>query len=103
MNRIYLYILITLILAGCSSSGGRYDMPDDQAPDTPLSVEHIEDAVPQYEPYSFGGNKDYNLRGQSYRIIKNPQGFSENGKASWYGKKFHVISLQTVRFMTCTQ
>ncbi|WP_159308712.1 lipoprotein, partial [Klebsiella pneumoniae] len=51
MNRIYLYLLIVLILAGCSSPGGRYDMSDDQAPDTPLSVEHIEDAHPQYEPY----------------------------------------------------
>ncbi|EPZ0829927.1 septal ring lytic transglycosylase RlpA [Vibrio cholerae] len=89
MNRIYLYLLLVLILAGCSSLGGRYDMSDDQAPDTPLSVEHIEDAHPQYEPYSFGGNKDYNLRGKSYRIIKNPKGFTESGKASWYGKKFH--------------
>ncbi|WP_159310304.1 lipoprotein, partial [Klebsiella pneumoniae] len=26
MNRIYLYLLIVLILAGCSSPGGRYDM-----------------------------------------------------------------------------
>ncbi|WP_159287405.1 lipoprotein, partial [Klebsiella pneumoniae] len=24
MNRIYLYLLIVLILAGCSSPGGRY-------------------------------------------------------------------------------
>ncbi len=103
MNRIYLYILITLILAGCSSSGGRYDMPDDQAPDTPLSVEHIEDAVPQYEPYSFGGNKDYNLRGQSYRIIKNPKGSLKAVKPLGMEKNSTDISPQTVKFMTCTQ
>lgn len=89
MNRIYLHLLLVLILAGCSSSSGRYDMPDDKAPDTPLSVEHIEDAQPQYEPYSLGGNKDYKLRGKSYSIIKQAKGFSEAGKASWYGKKFH--------------
>lgn len=78
-------------------------MSDDQAPDTPLSVEHIEDAHPQYEPYSFGGNKDYNLRGKSYRIIKNPKGFTESGKASWYGKNSMATSPQTVRFTTCTR
>ncbi|MGL4223779.1 MAG: septal ring lytic transglycosylase RlpA family protein [Vibrio sp.] len=89
MNRFYLYTLLIFILAGCSSSSGRYEMSDDKAPDKPLSVEHIEDAHPQYEPYSLGGNKNYNLLGKSYSIIKDPKGFAESGKASWYGKKFH--------------
>jgi rare lipoprotein A len=78
------------ILAGCSSAPSkRYTLDDDIAPDAPISVDHIEDANPQYEPYSLGGNSDYTLRGQSYQIIKEPKGFTQEGLASWYGKKFH--------------
>lgn len=78
------------ILAGCSSAPSkRYTIDDDIAPDAPISVDHIEDANPQYEPYSLGGNSDYTLRGQRYQIIREPKGFTQEGQASWYGKKFH--------------
>ena len=77
------------LLAGCSSSSSRYDLADDVAPKTPISVDHIEGAQPKYEPYSLGGNKNYKLRGNSYQIVKDPSGFKERGQASWYGKKFH--------------
>lgn len=79
---------IALFLAGCSSSG-RYSIDNDIAPNAPISVDHIEDAHPQNEPYSLGGNKDYTLGGVTYHIIKNPEGYTEKGKASWYGTKFH--------------
>ncbi|RTZ15335.1 septal ring lytic transglycosylase RlpA family protein [Vibrio aquaticus] len=83
-------VLASLVLAGCSSSPSkRYSIDDDVAPDAPISVDHIEDATPQYEPYSLGGNSNYTLRGESYTIIKEPNGFKQEGKASWYGKKFH--------------
>ncbi|OIQ25982.1 septal ring lytic transglycosylase RlpA family protein [uncultured Vibrio sp.] len=88
LKHFILAIASTAILAGCSSSG-RYNIDDDVAPNTPISVEHIEDAVPQYEPYSLGGNGNYTLRGNDYTIIKDAKGFTEAGKASWYGKKFH--------------
>ncbi|MGC9422298.1 septal ring lytic transglycosylase RlpA family protein [Vibrio sp.] len=90
-----LTLLLTLsaltFLSGCSSSSsnGRYSINDDIAPNVPLSLEHIEDATPQYEPYSLGGNRDYTLRGKNYQIIRDTQGFVETGQASWYGKKFH--------------
>ncbi|MDC0611579.1 septal ring lytic transglycosylase RlpA family protein [Vibrio sp.] len=79
---------VVTIIAGCSSSG-RYDIDDDVAPDTPISVDHIEDASPKYEPYSTGGNRDYTVLGQSYKVMKTTSGFKQRGKASWYGKKFH--------------
>ncbi|KOO12864.1 hypothetical protein AKJ18_21290 [Vibrio xuii] len=83
-------LLASLVLAGCSSSPSkRYSIDDDIAPDAPISVDHIEDATPQYEPYSLGGNSNYTLRGESYTIIKDPKGFKQEGQASWYGKKFH--------------
>ncbi len=80
--------LVLTLLAGCSSSD-RYSLSDDVAPEKPLSVEHIEDANPIYEPYSLGGNSNYSLRGNDYTIIRDTKGFTEQGKASWYGKKFH--------------
>lgn len=88
---LFLTIGTLAFLAGCSNNqpSGRYSINDDIAPNTPLSVEHIEDATPQYEPYSLGGNRDYTLRGNNYQIIHDTQGFTEKGQASWYGKKFH--------------
>ncbi len=85
----FIFLLSILILAGCSSSGGRYDIDDDVAPSAPISVDHIENAQPRYEPYSSGGNKNYSVSGVSYQIVKNTVGYKERGKASWYGKKFH--------------
>ncbi|MFA0442448.1 hypothetical protein BCU70_14395 [Vibrio sp. 10N.286.49.C2] len=81
--------LSILVIVGCSSSDSRYDINDDVAPSTPISVEHVEGAQPRYEPYSLGGNKDYKLRGEQYSIVKDAEGFTEKGQASWYGKKFH--------------
>ncbi|WKY58689.1 septal ring lytic transglycosylase RlpA family protein [Vibrio sp. SNU_ST1] len=82
---------LAVAINGCSSTEptGRYDIDSDIAPDAPISVEHLEDAHPQYEPYSLGGNSDYTLRGKDYQIVKQTEGFTEKGKASWYGKKFH--------------
>ncbi|MCK6262235.1 septal ring lytic transglycosylase RlpA family protein [Vibrio sp. ZSDE26] len=85
---VLLFAATSILLAGCSSSG-RYSLNDDVAPKQPISVDHLEDAVPQYEPYSLGGNSDYTLRGNRYIIVKDAKGFTEKGKASWYGKKFH--------------
>ncbi len=104
MNRIYLYTLLSavLILAGCSSSGGRYDMSDDQAPDTPLSVEHIEDAHPQYEPYSFGVIKITICVAKVIASLKIQKGSPKPEKPLGMVKNSMVISPQTVRFMTCT-
>ncbi|MEZ9282807.1 hypothetical protein BCU85_08915 [Vibrio lentus] len=82
---------LAVLINGCSSQEqkDRYDIDSDIAPDAPISVEHLEDAHPQYEPYSLGGNTDYTLRGEDYKIVKKTEGFTEKGKASWYGKKFH--------------
>lgn len=95
----YSLVFSALILAGCSSTsqnkqGGRYDLESDVAPETPLSVDHIEDAYPKFEPYSLGGNKDYHLRGKSYQIVRDVKGFTQHGQASWYGEKFqgHLTS-----------
>lgn len=43
-------------------------------------------ATPRYE--RFKRNKDYRLKGKTYRIIRTPQQYSATGIASWYGKEF---------------
>ncbi len=50
----------------------------------------IADAVPKYEPTSKRGNpSSYVVWGKRYYVMKQHNGFSEHGIASWYGKKFH--------------
>ncbi len=89
MRKFHLISAI-IILAGCSSTPTeRYDLADDVAPELPPSVVHLENAQPKYEPYSLAGNKDYHLRGGSYKIVQDTKGFTETGGASWYGQKFH--------------
>lgn len=91
IKKLVSILSLAVVINGCSSTEptGRYDIDSDIAPDAPISVEHLEDAHPQYEPYSLGGNTDYTLRGEDYKIVKKTEGFTEKGKASWYGKKFH--------------
>ncbi|MDN3614317.1 septal ring lytic transglycosylase RlpA family protein [Vibrio gallaecicus] len=80
---------LVILINGCSAPSGRYSIDSDIAPDAPISVEHLEDAHPKYEPYSLGGNTNYTLRGSNYTIVKDTKGFTEEGRASWYGEKFH--------------
>lgn len=89
-----LFILLVIIgLAGCSSSGsnsGRYSMKHDKAPDRPVDVSHVKDAVPRVEPKSRGGNKSpYTVFGKQYYVMQSALGYTATGTASWYGKKFH--------------
>lgn len=91
-------------LAACSSSDsgsasnknknmdpnkGRYSLKNDKMPLNPPNVEHVPNATPKYEPYSRRGNKHYTVYGESYNVMNTGQGFSEMGRASWYGEKFH--------------
>ncbi|WP_297893331.1 septal ring lytic transglycosylase RlpA family protein [Shewanella sp.] len=92
------------VLAACSSSDsdsasnknknmdpnkGRYSLKNDKMPLNPPNVEHVPNATPKYEPYSRRGNKPYTVYGESYNVMNTGQGFSEMGRASWYGEKFH--------------
>lgn len=100
--RILLFVL-SLALTGCVSTpkpdpvltdtatpnAGRYQIDNDIAPNTPMSIQHIEDAHPRYEPKSLYGNKNYTLFDNDYKIIQSPEGFTQEGVTSWYGEKFH--------------
>ena len=45
--------------------------------------------APRFETYSRIGNKDYEVFGQSYKVWRDIEQYSEEGTASWYGPGFH--------------
>ncbi|MEQ9863993.1 endolytic peptidoglycan transglycosylase RlpA [Pectobacterium aroidearum] len=76
----------TLALAACTTTEQRQPAP----PVTQVysgPVEEIGGAEPRYEPYNQGTLQDYSIKGKSYKIVKDPQNFSETGLAAWYGEE----------------
>lgn len=75
--------------APASGSGGYYQ--DDGPPaDENIDVDSIPDAVPRNEPPSRYGNPDsYEALGKRYYVMASAAGFTQTGRASWYGKQFH--------------
>ncbi|WKE66624.1 septal ring lytic transglycosylase RlpA family protein [Gallaecimonas kandeliae] len=97
MQAKWLCWLPLLWLAGCAGpqrgeapgQQGRYAQQEDAYPVDVPRLDHVQDATVTDEPYSRAGNRDYELGGQFYRVIKEPKGFVQEGYASWYGTKFH--------------
>jgi rare lipoprotein A len=81
------YVLVFSFLSACSSS--RYQQKHDSTPTRLPNQAELTDATPRAEPYSRGGNKDYQVFGKPYKVLSTAQGFEQIGTASWYGKKFH--------------
>jgi rare lipoprotein A len=82
---------VLLVLSGCSSSpiaigNANRDGPPIEAGPDPLS---LPDPVPRVEPIREGGpNKPYEVLGQTYVPVTRDAPLSEQGLASWYGRKF---------------
>ncbi len=68
--RFFSLLLLTLLLASC---GGHRSRVIETAENRELK----------------GWQKPYEVDGQRYQPLRNHQGFSQRGVASWYGKKFH--------------
>ncbi|WP_299004985.1 septal ring lytic transglycosylase RlpA family protein [uncultured Shewanella sp.] len=91
-------LTVLFFIASCSSNksntdnpnAGRYAMDKDKAPTFAPDVSQVTDAIPQYEPYSLGGNpKKYTVMGKSYQVLDSGKDYTATGIASWYGLKFH--------------
>lgn len=88
-----------ILLASCSSepvsessqsSGSRYSLAQDKAPDEPFDASRIKELKPVYEAPSAAGNRSpYTVWGKSYTVLEDSKGYRTEGIASWYGKKFH--------------
>ena len=81
------YVLLFTLLSACSSD--RYQQKHDSTPTRLPSQAELKDAIARAEPYSRGGNKNYEVWGKPYQVLTSAQGFEQTGLASWYGKKFH--------------
>lgn len=92
-------ILVSLVLAGCSSTPGtssapdhssRYTLAQDVGPEGDVDISDLEDASPRYEaPRPAGNRSPYTVWGKQYTVMTSAEGYVERGTASWYGKKFH--------------
>ena len=86
---------LILLLAACSSSGSktdhssRYSMRHDAAPlRVPTELE-MQDAVVVPVTKSASAGRPYTVLGKSYTPMLDETGYTAEGIASWYGRKFH--------------
>jgi rare lipoprotein A len=95
---------IALALAGCSSSptvpekapasakaakSGGYYLDDGPDASPPPNLDAIPDAVPRAEPLNRFANRSYSAMGTTYTPQTERRPYSEEGMASWYGRRFH--------------
>jgi len=75
-------LVAALAVVGCSVRS--------DGPGAAIDPEAIEDAVPKQEPKSATGNPaSYTVHGQRYEVRDSAAGYVAEGRASWYGRKFH--------------
>ena len=97
-------VAVALSLAGCSSTpsvtgksttpaknakGGGYYLDDGPEAVPPPNLAAIPDAVPRDEPLHRFANRPYEVLGSRYVPQTGRRAFSQEGVASWYGKRFH--------------
>lgn len=82
-------VLFIIFISACSTQTSRYQQKHDSTPTRTPTPAELVDAVPRDEPYSRGGNKNYNVRGKDYSVLATEKNFKQTGIASWYGNKFH--------------
>lgn len=94
-------LAIALTLAGCSSTPptkqapskvskpGGYYLDDGPEATPPAGLDAVPDAVPRAEPLHRFANRTYTALGTTYTPMKERRPHSEEGLASWYGRRFH--------------
>lgn len=99
---ILLAVMTATTLAGCSSSpsaqartstatgkSGGYYLDDGPETHPPTNLDAIPDAVPRNEPLHRFANRTYVALGKPYTPQTERRPHSEEGMASWYGRRFH--------------
>ena len=85
MRKEWLWVgVVAVLLSACTSPTTEQQAPPQQPYNGP--VVEIGGVEPQYEPYNPGTLQDYKVNGDTYRIVKDPQNFSQTGLASSYGE-----------------
>lgn len=91
-SRLFVLSLCFLFFVGCS--GKRTGKPDGPPRHIPRNLDRVPDAVPRVEPLSRYGNRfknsnTYVALNKRYRVMPTSRGYCAEGRASWYGTKFH--------------
>jgi rare lipoprotein A len=104
MNKISIPVLgmlaFVLALTGCGSSppakqatsapkSGGYYLDDGPEARPPANLDAVLDAVPRDEPLHRFANRTYAVLGNTYTPQAERRAHSEEGLASWYGRRFH--------------
>ena len=84
--------LVVVFLAACSGGGkraGGYYLDDGPDANPPANLDAVPDAVPKIEPFTPSTSKPYVVFGKTYTPDVSGGPYKVQGRASWYGKKFH--------------
>jgi rare lipoprotein A len=86
MRKEWLWVgVVAVLLSACTAPTSEQQAPPQQPYNGP--VVEIGGVEPQYEPYNPNNMQDYKVNGDTYRIVKDPQNFSQTGLASSYGEE----------------
>jgi len=99
---ILVAVMTATTLAGCGSSpsaharagaaqvkSGGYYLDDGPEAQPPANLDAVPDAVPRHEPLHRFANRTYVALGKPYTPQSERRPHSEEGMASWYGRRFH--------------
>lgn len=92
MGRLVCVCLVVVLLAACSGGarrGGGYYLDDGPDANPPANLDAVPDAVPRIEPFAPSNSKPYVVFGKTYTPDTSGGPYKVQGRASWYGKKFH--------------
>jgi rare lipoprotein A len=82
MKKLY-FLIIVILISGCTPIK-RNSVPEN------IGNKVFHKIIPKLERYSkYGNPKSYKVFGIKYKTLDSHIGYSEKGRASWYGKKFH--------------
>ena len=92
VGRLVCVCLVIALLAACSGGarrGGGYYLDDGPDANPPANLDAVPDAVPRIEPFAPSNSKPYVVFGKTYTPDTSGGPYKVQGRASWYGKKFH--------------
>lgn len=92
LGRLVCVCLLVALLVACSGGarrGGGYYLDDGPDANPPANLDAVPDAVPKIEPFAPSNSKPYVVFGKTYTPDVSGGPYKTQGRASWYGKKFH--------------
>ncbi|QLI81843.1 septal ring lytic transglycosylase RlpA family protein [Chitinibacter fontanus] len=71
------------------AGNGAFYKDDGPMSDLPANLDYVAEPTPRWEPLHKWANRPYSVLGLSFTPLDAPGQLTEQGIASWYGRKFH--------------